>query len=491
MNIKSTKKLLKQNITPEDNGKRHRDENREIGVITYGFLAIFIGMIVYLGVFTQFKSRDVINNTYNRRQQLLEERLIRGDIKSRDGDVLATTTGDDNSGNVRIYPYGKMFAHAVGYSTHGVLGVERMVNFKLLECDDNIISKISNDLKGAKNKGNTVITTLDTKMQKAAFDALGSNKGAVFAMNAKTGEILAVVSKPDFDPNEVDEQWELLNSDNVDSPLLNRAVLGVYAPGSTFKIVTAYEYLKENERSYTEYSYDCYGSFSYKGTTINCYHGQNHGEVDFNLSFAKSCNSSFANITSTLDKGSFEMTCKQLMFDTELPIPFPYSESHATINVNSSTDELLQTGIGQGKTLVTPAHIALITAAIANDGVLMEPYIISSIESVNGTVIEKRGPREYQVIMDEKDALVMQSFMRDVVLEGTARRIKDTNGYQVYGKTGSAEYSLDKTQSHAWFTGFANNEEDSIVVTVIVECGGSGGEVAAPIAKSVFDAYYE
>ena len=490
MKLKYTKKLFKQNKKVEYKGKRRRDENREIGVVTYFFIAVFISMMFYIGFYTQFNSKDDVNNTYNKRQALLEERLIRGDILSCNGDVLASTVYGDNDELVRIYPMGEMFAHAVGYSTHGVLGVERMVNFKLLECDDDIISKVCNDLTGVKNKGNSVVTTLDTKMQKAAYDALGDRKGAVLAINAKTGEILVMESKPDFNPNSIVHKWDELNDNNVDSPLLNRAVMGVYAPGSTFKIVTALEYLKEHSRSYEDYSYDCYGSFSYKGSTINCYHGQDHGELDFNMSFAKSCNSSFANIASTLDKGELKNTCNQLLFDSELPLPFPYSESHTTISENSSIDEVLQTGIGQGKTTVTPAHIALITSAIANEGILMEPKIISSIESVNGHVVESFPNKEYGRLLNKNDAATLCSLMRDVVTDGTGRKLKDTNGYIAAGKTGSAEYSLDKSQSHAWFTGFGKNDTDTIVVTVIVECGGSGGEVAAPIAKSVLDAYY-
>lgn len=493
MQINNINKIIKSNKhNVSDDKKRKRDENREIGIVTYAFVVIFLCMIAYLGYFTQFQSRDIINNTYNRRQSILEERLLRGDILARNGEILASTVYYDDDKEVRVYPYADVFAHAVGYSTRGVLGVERLVNFKLLECDDNIVTKIRNDIVGIKNKGNSAITTFDTKLQQTAYDALGKNKGAVIVMNAQTGEILAMVSKPDFNPNDIDVDvvWDELNSDNVDSPLLNRAVSGVYPPGSTFKIVTALEYLKENERSYKDYSYDCYGSFTYKGTTINCYHGQNHGDLDFHMSFAKSCNSSFANITSTLDKESFKSTCNDLLFDSELPLPFAYSKSHATISANSSMDELLQTGIGQGKTLVTPIHIALITSAIANDGILMQPYVIDEIESVNGRTIEKTRQKEYGRLLAEDDAEIMCDFMRVVVTDGTAKRLNSSDKYKAYGKTGSAEYSLDKSQSHAWFTGFASDGNDTIVATVIVECGGSGGEVAAPIAKSIFDAYY-
>ena len=132
----------------------------------------------------------------------------------------------------------------------------------------------------------------------------------------------------------------------------------------------------------------------------------------------------------------------------------------------------------------------LITSAIANDGILMRPYIISSIENANKGVISRTRPREYRRLMEEKYAASLQKMMREVVVNGTAQRLLDTEGYNAYGKTGSAEYSENKALSHAWFTGFAGDDAPEIAVTVIVEGGGAGGSVAAPIAKRVFDAYF-
>ena len=472
---------------------RHkRDENREIGIITYGFLFIFLALILYVGIFTQTKSRDVINNPYNKRQQLLEERLIRGDIISRNRTILATTIVSDEGAVERFYPYKKVFAHVVGYSTNGVLGIESIDNFKLLECNDNIVTRIKNDLSGKKNHGNTVVTTLDEKIQKAAYEALGDKKGAIIVMNPRNGDILASISKPDFDPNLINEDWEKLNAENSGSPLLNRTYLGKYPPGSTFKIVTALEYIKENYNNYREYDYDCTGRFNYKGSEINCYHGQAHGELDFNLSFAKSCNSSFANIASTLRKAKFKETCNELLFNSELPLPFSYSQGITDITEYSTTDDILQTGIGQGKTLVSPAQLCLITCAIVNNGVLMNPRVVSKIESCSGKTIEKNDVKEYGLLMDEKYADILKELMLDVVSEGTGSKLNKSKKYTAGGKTGSAEYSSsDKSKSHAWFTGFAENEDDIVCVTVIIEDGGTGSDSAVPVAKSVFDAYYE
>lgn len=472
--------------------KHKRDENREIGVLTYAFLFAFIAIIIYVGVFTQSKSRDVINNPYNKRQHLLEERLIRGDIVSRNGTILATTIVSDEGAVERFYPFKKVFSHVVGYSTNGVLGIESIDNFKLLECDDSIVIRVKNDLSGEKNHGNTVVTTLDERLQKAAYEALGDKKGAIIVMNPTNGDILASVSKPDFDPNLINENWEMLNQEGNDSPLLNRTYLGKYPPGSTFKIVTALEYIKENYSNYKEYAYDCYGTFSYKGSEINCYHGQAHGEVDFNLSFAKSCNSSFANIASTLRKAKFKETCEDLLFNKELPLPFSYSKGVTDITEYSTTDDILQTGIGQGKTLVSPAQMCLITCAIVNDGVLMQPRVVSKIESYSGKTVEKVDVREYGTLMEERYADIIKELMRDVVTDGTGTKLNKSKRYIAGGKTGSAEYSSsDKSKSHAWFTGYAQTEDDIVCVTVLVEDGGTGADSAVPVAKSVFDAYFE
>ncbi|MFT3984105.1 MAG: penicillin-binding transpeptidase domain-containing protein [Lachnospiraceae bacterium] len=484
-------KKKKQPFIQEGKKKPPRDnrENREIGHITYIFVGLFLALIGYLMYFTQFKSSELINNSYNTRQELLAEKVVRGSILSRDRQVLAKTEIASDGSETRSYPYENLFAHAVGYSTHGKTGVESIANFTLLTSNAFIGERVKNDIDEIKNPGDSVVTTLDVDIQKAADDAMGVYKGAIVVMNVKTGEILALVSKPDFDPNQINSIWEEVNEDSQNSVLLNRATQGLYPPGSTFKIVTALEYIKENS-DVSNYSFDCTGSFERGDSIINCYHGQSHGHVDFMTSFAKSCNSSFANISTMLNKKAFQKTCRELLFNGALPVPYTYRESYVPVSASSDTDEVMQTGIGQGKTQITPIHMTLITAAIANDGILMKPYVISSVENENKDVIKSYHPQEYGRLVEEADALALQELMAEVVQSGTATKVRETSGYVAAGKTGSAEYSSVKTESHAWFSGFAPVSDPEIAVTVILEGAGSGGDYAVPMAKRVFDAYF-
>lgn len=474
------------------NKDRAPSANREIMTVTYIFSALFIALIGYLAYFTVLKSDVFINNTYNnKRAGLLAQKTVRGKILSRDGQILAETKTDDDGNEIRNYPYGNIFAHAAGFysADNGTIGVEAITNFKLLASNDVITNRLKNDINGVKNQGDTIVTTFDTDMQNAAFSAIGDKKGAVIAMDVRTGEILAMVSKPDFDPNQIDEIWDAVNNDEDNSPLLNRACQGLYPPGSTFKIVTALEYIRENPDT-SGYEFDCTGSFEYDDVKINCYHGQPHGHLDLESSFAKSCNSSFANISSMLNRQRFGETCDNLMFNQDIPCPFSFKQSGIDISGTSDSADVIQAGIGQGKTQITPIHMAMITSAIANDGVLMKPMAVLKVKNVRGSTVKKYEPKEYGRLMSEEEAFALKELMREVITNGTGSRLSDTSGYEAAGKTGSAEYSKDKTKSHAWFTGFAPLDSPEIAVTVIVEGGGSGGETAVPIARMVFDEYF-
>lgn len=466
----------------------NKDINKSIVMKKYVFYFLFGILIVYILVFTVFKSDDVINNSYNKRESLYESEVVRGNIYLNDLSVAATSVEDEDGNYIRKYPYARLFSHIVGYRGNGNLGIERNYCYKMLTSHDNSLKKIANDFKGDKDQGDSLVTTLDLNIQKVAYDALGDRVGAIYVMNVKTGDILAVVSKPDFDPNSVNENWDSLN-ERSDSPLLNRATSGLYPPGSTFKIITALEYIREHS-DYNTYSFDCTGSFTYEDETINCYHGQSHGHLDFADSFAESCNSSFANITTQLNKKKFKSTIESLMFKSKLPIPVSYKESEYKLDGDSGIGDLMQTGIGQGGTLVSPSHMTLITAAIANEGVLMQPRIVSRIVDADGEEVESFEEKEYAKLLNENEASVLKDMMREVVISGTGKKLNEAEGYEACGKTGSAEFSKDKSRSHSWFTGFAPLNNPEIALSVLVEDGGSGSQTAVPIAKSIFDQYF-
>ena len=461
----------------------------EIMVTTVLFSALFVVMMVYLVHFVATSEQDMINNSYNSRQEILLSRNYRGTIYSRDGEVLAETVLDADQNETRVYPFGNLFAHSVGYSTEGRMGVEAQANYYLINTNTSINNKVANDMAGMKNPGDNVYTTLDVQIQETADDQLSVYKGAVVVTEVKTGKILAMVSHPDFDPNQIDEIWDELIQDDSSSVLLNRATQGLYPPGSTFKIVTALEYTKEHISDWKNYSYQCNGTFRYGTSKINCYHGTNHGYVNFESSFAKSCNASFANIGMRLDRDKFSKTLHTLLFDEELPLNILYAKSHTNVSADMSDDDMVQTAIGQGKTQITPMHLNMITCAVANNGRLMKPYIIDHVENDAGMVVKNFKSSAYGYLMTEDEAQTIKGLMESVVQNGTATKLKGLS-YTAAGKTGSAEYNNVKGDSHAWFNGFAPVEDPEVCVTIIVEGAGSGGDYAVPIARRIFDSYF-
>lgn len=463
--------------------------NRNILGITYVVVALFFGTAMYMGYFLQVKSEDVINNSYNARLDSFSDRIVRGDILASDGAVLARTEVDMDGKETRIYPYGSVFDHAVGYSTRGKTGIEALSNFYLLTSHVNLIEQITNELSGRKNTGDNVYTTLDTELQQAAYTALGDRRGAVIAMEPDTGKILAMVSKPGYDPNTLAADWDALTAeDNGEARLLNRASQGLYPPGSTFKIVTALEYMREHPGDYGNYQFDCDGVYENGDYRIKCYHSTAHGRQDFALAFANSCNGAFASLGLGLNLRQFGETADSVLFNAPLPLGnLPYKESSYRMQDGADTWEILQTSIGQGVTQVTPIHTAMLTAAIANGGTLMKPYLLDSVENAGGEQIKKFMPSSYGSLITAREADGLTRMMRAVVTDGTGSAVR-TDAYTVAAKTGSAEFETGK-ETHAWFTGFAPAESPKLVVTVLVEEGGSGGKAAGPIAREIFDIY--
>ena len=445
-------------------------------------------MMAHLIKYVIVDSDSDIANSYNKRQNLYAETVIKGQIISDDGVVLAETKTDDDGNETRVYPYSNMFAHAVGYDSNGQAGLEMASNYYLLTSNQNILYRVYHALSNKKNMGNNVITTLDYDLQSTAYNALGSNDGAIVAIEPSTGKIKVMVSKPDFDPNQISSVIEeTANSDS--SCLLNRATQGMYPPGSTFKILTTLEYIRENP-NYKSYSYECEGEGIFNSVSIHCYNHKVHGTVDLEQSLAYSCNTSFSNIGTKLDMDALNKLCEDFLYNKELPYDGYYYKS--SYSLTSKTDKSLipQTVIGQGKTLITPLHNAMIMCTIANGGVLMKPYMMDRIENCDGSVVKKFSKSSYGRIISAKEAQTLTDLMRSVTDYGTASDYFSGADYTVAGKTGTAEFNENK-DSHSWFIGFSNINNPDLVVCVLVENASNTGTSATSIARKIFDAYYD
>ena len=462
----------------------------------FGFL------IAYLVKFTVVDSPGLIVNPYNKRNSQLDNRNIRGQINSADGMILAYTDVDEDGSEERVYEKPELFSHVLGYCSekHGKSGLEAACNFSLLTSHQSILSQMKNDLKGKKSNGDSVITTLDYRLQSAAAEALEeyvgeSGKGAIVAIEPKTGKVRAMVSLPDFDPNEIDDYWDSFHEEDRSgdaSPLLNRVVSGLYPPGSTYKILTTLEYMNENPVNYSSFNYDCEGETIVNSVRIHCYKGKAHGKEDLAEAFANSCNTAFVTLGSNFNKRSFAALNRRFLFNQTIDFDLSVSKSRFYLNADSPDSSLPQTVIGQGDTLMTPFHNALIMCAVANDGILMRPQLVDQIVSYGDsdsrhTVSTTKG-KSLGRLLPESSAAVLKKMLREVVTDGTGTAL-DTDEYVAAGKTGSAENAKEK--AHSWFVGYSGGDDPDLVVCVLIENVGTGSAYAAPAAKRVFDCYYE
>ncbi|MGN0255584.1 MAG: peptidoglycan D,D-transpeptidase FtsI family protein [Chordicoccus sp.] len=489
--VKEDPQERKRRLVAEKAEKKQRKKaTRPYAIISYVCIGLFVLLIANLVYFNVYSKFSVLNSPYNKRQDTMAAYVVRGAIKSSDGKNLAYTDVASDGTETRVYPYANEYAHVVGYNTNGKGGLESVCNYDLLSSHTNVLDQVVNGFKNQKNPGDTVVSTLDSRLQDTAYNALGDYNGAVIVMEPKTGKILAMVSKPDFDPNTLASTWNELVADSGSSQLLNRATQGLYAPGSTFKIVTSLAYLRKHG-TLDGFSWDCTGSVDVGDGTIHCYDGEAHGQEDYTLAFAYSCNTAFSQIGLDVGAQLLTDTAKSLLIGKSLPCDITASKSRWNLSDTDSDYLLAQTAFGQGKTQVTPYQMLLITSAVANNGTLMTPYLIDHTENTYGTTISTTKATAYKQLMTSNEASVLKSLMEAVVSEGTGSSLSGRS-YSVAGKTGSAEYTKsDGTMgTNSWFVGFSNVDDPDIAVVAIAEDGGPGSQTAVPIASQIFDEYY-
>ncbi|MCX7749558.1 MAG: penicillin-binding transpeptidase domain-containing protein [Clostridia bacterium] len=452
---------------------------------------LFFSIITYLTYFELFTKEKIINSPYNRRQFQQEESTLRGSILDRNKKVLASSKIDSKNRQERFYPYGALYSHLIGYSskTYGKSCLELNYNKQLLNISEYSsvfgIDKIQDKLSATKRKGNNLILTIDHKLQQKANTLLQGKKGAVVAMVPKTGEILAMVSKPDFDPNSesLSDHWrEMVESS--DSPFLARATQGLYVPGSTYKVVTSALAL---ENGMGDRSFEDKGSITIDGKIIRNFGGNAYGTLDLKGALAHSSNVAFSQLGVDLGARTLKDMAARLGFNQKIPFDLPMNKSVFPYKAMHKTD-MAAVGMGQGKLLVTPLHMAMITSGIANGGMMMKPYFVSQVTSPTGEGLEKTSSSSLSKIMDAKTAAQVTEMMEAVVTSGTGGNAA-IRGIRVAGKTGTAENELSgkqRNKEHAWFIGFAPADNPKIAVAVILEYSGStGGKIAAPIARDL------
>ncbi|MBU4560820.1 penicillin-binding protein 2 [bacterium] len=350
--------------------------------------------------------------------------------------------------------------------------------------------------------GNDLILTIDKRMQEVAWDSLRGRSGAIVVLDPRTGEVLALVSSPTFDPNLFvprisKTKWSSLKEDPL-HPLTNRAIQGQYAPGSIFKVITALAALEKGLISRDE-RFSCSGTFPFKDRVFRCWRKEGHGELNIKEAIIHSCDIFFYQLGLRVGVDNLVELSQKFGLDQSTRIGLPHEEKGLLPTKRWRKDSLgrgwyegdtVNLSIGQGYLLVTPLQMASLMSAVANGGRLYEPQLVKEIISSEGETIWRMGPRLVREINLERETI---EFLREslfgVVNElGTGWRAK-IEGVGVAGKTGTAENPLG--EDHAWFIGFAPHKEPEIALAVLIEHGGMGGEVAAPIAKKIFEAYFD
>ena len=331
-------------------------------------------------------------------------------------------------------------------------------------------------------KGYNLNLTIDNKIQKAAYNALKGRCGSAVAMNPATGEILAMVSLPDFDPNaeSLEKNWgNIVESEQ--SPLLNRATSGLYPPGSTFKIVTS---AVAFENRMTDRTFNDTGKFVLGTLTVNNYNNESLGNISFNEAFKYSSNQVFCSLGAEL--GGEKLSTEASKFLIGNDIAFDIETAKSRIGYKSFTEkDAALFAIGQGKLLVTPLNMLLVCSAVANIGKIVSPHLVGSVTKESGMLIQAGSKKTVAELLTSECAAYLKELMTETVNSGTGKGAK-INGVTVAGKTGTAEN--EKEKSHSWFVGFAPAENPQIAVAVVLENdGGSGGKTAAPVAKAIME----
>lgn len=463
------------------------DISTNIKKVLVVFLLCFVGIISYITYFEFYKSEEVVKSPYNRRLWAIRNEVLRGTIYDRNMTALTKSERVNVETQKRTYTGGELFSHVLGYVDvkYGITGLERKYDTELMGAEDiSLTELIRNKGKQEEKVGHSLKTTLDYNVQKTAYDLLGNSRGAVVALNPKTGEVLALVSKPSYDPNKLSEIWDKLQKDDANHPLINRATSGLYPPGSTFKTITAISAL-ENIKGIASRQFEDKGKLVFnQKESISNYNGEVLGNIGFKEGFYHSSNVFFGSLGLELGNDKLRATAEKFFFNKNIPSDGLIIEnSRFPSYKNYEKGNQAQSAIGQAEVLATPMQMALTAAAVANDGAMMKPFMVKQVMDSKGKAVKDIEPENIGSIFSKDNAKIMKDLMRSVVTNGTGGAA-EVAGITASGKTGTADH-VESKEPHAWFIGFAPYDNPQVAVAVIVEEGGVGGKAAAKIAGQV------
>jgi penicillin-binding protein A len=456
-------------------------------------LLLFGALVAFTSWWTVVKAEDLRENPLNRRALLAEERIDRGEITSADRHVLARSVPLRGERFGRRYPAAGLFAHAVGYSytSLGRAGLERSRNDELTGERSEIVGVIDS-LLSEDQVGDDVVTTLNAQAQEVALQALGDRRGAVVALDVRSGGVLVMASNPTYDPNGLDrgDTFAQLNRDDS-APLVNRATQARYPPGSTMKVVTAAAAL-DSGRYTPESTVDGRNGKEISGVPLNNFGNADFGSIDLTTALTNSVNTVWAEVGEKLGGRTMRDYMERFGFYADPPLDYPdsqmvpsgVSKDGRLVRPTSDQVDVGRMAIGQGDLLATPMQMATVAQTIANGGMRLKPHLTAEVIDPDGRTIDEIGAEEAERVVSKDTASTLTAMMKNVVREGTGTAAA-LEGVEVAGKTGTAELNIAQRINQPWFIGFT--DEVAVAVTLERIVGGTGGTDAAPIAKRVLE----
>jgi peptidoglycan glycosyltransferase len=473
--------------------------NKPIGRLFVVVLLMFLALLGATSWWTVLRADELDKNPKNHRELLRALKIHRGLIRAADGTVIARSTRDSEGVYHRSYPRNDLFGHPVGYSYAGIdqSELERFRNDDLVGNKDAITTTLD-ELLGKQKEGDDVITTLDPKLQRLALDRLAQfpEGGAAVVLDPASGAVKAMASSPGYNPNliknpKIKHAWD---TDDKRHPLVNRAVQFGYAPGSTFKVVTATAAI-DTGRFSPNSAVDGKNGVKISGVPLANDFGQSFGTIDLKTALIKSVNTVYAQVGEKVGKATMKTYMERFGFDRKPKLDYPKDSMSASVvapnppgHAVQPTSKYVDVGrmaIGQGGLEATPLQMAEVAAAVANGGKLMKPHITDKIVDPDGRVVDTIDPKVQSTVMKGSTAAAVTDMMVGVVDSGTGTKAQ-IPGIKVAGKTGTAETEFGKKINNVWFIGFAPADNPRVAVAVTVKgVQGFGGDFAAPIAKDL------